>query len=94
MIRGREHLAALEEQQEKTKESLESIFEDQERLRENLKALSDNREDRVLRQRYISQLEEQEDQVKALRAGSADQSRRITEEQASISRLISALSWD
>jgi hypothetical protein len=94
VIRERERLAELEEQQEKIKESLESIFEDQERLRENLKVLSDNREDRSLRQRYLTQMEGQEDQVKDLRARAAEHTQRIAERETSISRLIAELTWD
>ncbi|MHC5053286.1 MAG: hypothetical protein ACYTKD_01065 [Planctomycetota bacterium] len=51
---------------EDAKRELEENQENQERLRENLQALSDTQQERRLRERYVSELEKQEDRIAAL----------------------------
>ena len=93
MIRARERLAELQSQKPPVDSSITAIFTDQERLRENLKALGDSREERDLRQRYLSELQAQEQQVKDLRSKLEELTRQIGEQDALVSKLISELSW-
>jgi len=93
IIAEREKLAELEAQKPTLANSLKSIFDDQERVRENLKALANRREEKVLRQKYLSQLEAQEQQVTDLRTKVEDLDRRIAEQELLVSRLISELTW-
>jgi len=52
---------------EKARREIGEIEENQERLRENLQALSDTQQEKRLRERYVGELEKQEDRIVALR---------------------------
>ena len=93
IIQARERLSDLQQQRQPIEKSIQSLFEDQTRLRENLKALGDSREERDLRQKYLAQLDSQEQQVQSLRARLDELTRQVAEQQALVSRLISELSW-
>jgi hypothetical protein len=93
VIRARERLAELQAQKLPLDNSIKTIFTDQDRLRENLKALGDSREERELRQRYLSELQAQEEQVKDLRSRLERLTQEIAEQEAHVSKLVSELSW-
>jgi hypothetical protein len=60
-------VAKLEEEMENRQKDIDRIVEDQGRLRENMKALRGSAEEKALLQRYTKQLDEQENQLEALR---------------------------
>jgi hypothetical protein len=60
-------VAKLEEDMESRQKDIDRIVEDQGRLRENMKALRGTAEEKALVQRYTRQLDEQENQLEALR---------------------------
>jgi hypothetical protein len=60
-------VAKLEEEMENRQKDIDRIVEDQGRLRENMKALRGTVEEKALLQRYTRQLDEQENQLDALR---------------------------
>ena len=60
-------VAKLEEDMESRQKDIDRIVEDQGRLRENMKALKGTAEEKALVQRYTKQLDEQENQLEALR---------------------------
>ena len=93
IMRARERLADLQGQSASTENSTKSIFADQDRLRQNLMALGDSREERELRQRYLAELQLQEQQIKDLRTRLEGLTRQVSEQEALVSRLISDLSW-
>lgn len=60
-------VAKLEDEMENRQNDIDRIVEDQGRLRENMKALRGTAEEKALVQRYTKQLDEQENQLEALR---------------------------
>jgi hypothetical protein len=60
-------VARLEEEMEARQKDIDRIVEDQGRLRENMKALRGTAEEKALVRRYTKQLDEQENQLEALR---------------------------
>src|SRR5262249_31374516 len=94
IISQRERLADLQSQKNPTESAIKSLFEDQQRLRENLKALGDRREDRSLRQKYVAQLDSQEQQVTSLRAKLDDLTRQIADQETLVLKMISDLTWE
>jgi len=60
-------VAKLEEDMESRQKDIDRIVEDQGRLRENMKALRGTAEEKALVQRYTKQLDEQENELEALR---------------------------
>ncbi len=80
-------IAGLEKEQS-------DIFRDQERLRDNLSRLRNTPEEAALRQRYISQLEDQENRLGTLRVerDKIENSRAALQKQ--IDEMIQALSFD
>jgi len=80
-------IAGLEKEQS-------DIFRDQERLRDNLSRLRNTPEEAALRQRYISQLEDQENRLGILRVerDKIENSRAALQKQ--IDEMIQALSFD
>ena len=60
-------VAKFEKEMENRQKDIDRIVEDQVRLRENMKALRGSAEEKALLQRYTRQLDEQENQLEALR---------------------------
>jgi len=94
IIQERDRLADLQAQKSPLDNSIASIFNDQARVRENLKALGNGKEQLALRQKYLTQLDEQEQQVKDLRAKIEALDRQIAGQDALVSKMISELRWD
>ena len=88
----REKLASLQGQTERLDQEIESIFRDQTRLRENLRSLGRGQEEMQLRQRYLSQMNQQEDRIEQLRRNRSDLTQQISEQESLLSSLISELS--
>jgi chromosome segregation ATPase len=69
-----------------------SIGQDQERVRENMRALGSSNEERQLVQRYVRQLDAQEDRIEALRAELAAVTAERAQAQDALDRFIAGLS--
>jgi hypothetical protein len=65
-------IAKLEEQAAERQKQMDAIDKDQARLRENMKALKGSAEERALTQRYIHELDSQEDTLATLRKEKKD----------------------
>lgn len=75
-------------------EEKSAIYDDQQRLRENMKSLKGSAEERALVQRYIAQLNQQENRLAELEKEIKDLEARETAEQGALDKLIEAMSFD
>jgi hypothetical protein len=82
----RQRITALEQEQN-------DIFRDQERVRGNLQRLGRSPEEASLRQRYIGQLEDQEDRLAALRAEREKLERQRTSAQRRLDEMLRNLTF-
>ena len=89
---ARRALADLEQQIEVRQQEATSISEDQGRVRENMKSLGGSREERQLVERYVEQLDGQEDRLAALRAELDHLERQRMDRQRALDQRIEALS--
>jgi chromosome segregation ATPase len=89
-----EQLGKLEDDLKTTQGGIDTLFRDQDRLRENLKALRETSEDQLLRSRYLDQLKRQEDRIDTSRAHIESVNRERATAQATLSDLISNLSFE
>jgi hypothetical protein len=87
-------IAAVEAQIGARQTEADSIAADQKRLRENMGALKGGAGEQQLLKRYVSQLNQQEDRIAALRRETADLVHRLTRAQAELAALIKALVLD
>jgi hypothetical protein len=87
-------LAVLEHEMEARRKEISSIFDDQQRVRENLKALKGSSEEKELTQRYTRQLNQQEDQVQALRNEVTQLQHKRDQAKAELDRAIQELSLE
>ena len=71
-----------------------SISEDQQRVRENMKALKGSSEEKALVERYVRELNEQEDRVQALRREIAEMQQKRDAAQSALTGMIEALQMD
>lgn len=71
-----------------------SISEDQQRVRENMKALKGSAEEKALVERYVRELNEQEDRVQALRREIADLQQKRDAGQSALNGMIEALQME
>jgi septal ring factor EnvC (AmiA/AmiB activator) len=70
---------------------IDQITKDQERLRENMKSLKGSAEERQLLQRYVRQLNEQENRIEALRGEAQAIAGQIEKARAELVRAIEAV---
>ena len=87
-------LDQVEKELERIYGDLQQIPEDQQRVRENIKALGDSSAERRLLGRYARQLDEQENQVDALKKAQADYTARQARAERELSELIAGLTFD
>jgi predicted nucleic acid-binding Zn-ribbon protein len=73
---------------------ISKINSDQARLRENMKALKGSAEERILLQRYIGELNWQEDRLATLRKGTEDVQAQRNQAQADLDKLIEGIDLD
>ena len=92
VVSVREKLALLQGQAERLDQGIESIFRDQKRLRENLRSLGRGQEEMQLRERYLSQMNQQEDRIAHLRSDRSDLIQQISTQESLLSSLIGKLS--
>jgi hypothetical protein len=71
-----------------------SISEDQQRVRENMKALKGSAEEKALVERYVRELNEQEDRVQSLRREIADLQQKRDAGQSALNGMIEALQME
>ena len=71
-----------------------SISEDQQRVRENMKALKGSAEEKALVERYVRELNEQEDRVQALRREISELQQKRDAAQSTLNGMIEALQME
>ena len=71
-----------------------SISEDQQRVRENMKALKGSSEEKALVERYVRELNEQEDRVQALRHEITELQQKRDAAQSALNGMIEALQME
>lgn len=71
-----------------------NISEDQQRLRENMKALKGSSEEKALIERYVRELNEQEDRVIALRREISEMQQKRDAAQSALNTMVEALQMD
>jgi uncharacterized coiled-coil protein SlyX len=71
-----------------------SISEDQQRLRENLKALKGSSEEKALVERYVRELNEQEDRVQALRREITEMQQKRDAAQSALNGMVEGLQME
>jgi len=76
------------------KRESDQIAADQNRIRENLKALKGSSEEKALLQRYVGQLDSQENRLAALRKETSDLNARQNTARAELDRIIMEVSVD
>jgi hypothetical protein len=76
------------------KRESDQIATDQNRIRENMKALNGSSEEKALLQRYVGQLDSQENRLVALRKETGDLSARQNTARAELNRIIMEVSVD
>ena len=92
IVATRERIAALQADVKRLDQDVESIFGDQTRLRENLRSLGRSEDERQLRQRYINQMDGQENQLVELRGRRSGLNLQISELENQLSSAIAQLS--
>ncbi|HYM77999.1 MAG TPA: DUF4139 domain-containing protein [Candidatus Dormibacteraeota bacterium] len=73
---------------------ISSISEDQQRVRENMKALKGSAEEKALVERYVRQLNEQEDRMQSLRKEISEMQQKRDAAQSTLNGMVEALTMD
>jgi hypothetical protein len=76
------------------KAQVTSISEDQQRVRENMKALKGSSEEKALVERYVRELNEQEDRVQSLRREISEMQQKRDAAQSTLNGLVAALQME
>jgi hypothetical protein len=76
------------------KAKVAAISEDQKRLRENMKALKGSAEEKVLVERYVHELNEQEDHVQSLQREITETQQKRDAAQSALDQMIEALQME
>jgi hypothetical protein len=87
-------LDEIDSQDSYRNDRMDKIFDDQQRLRENMKALKGSAEEKALVQRYVQQLNQQEDELAKLRTERQQLAAKRESAQATLDGMIEALSFD
>ena len=91
VLRRKEAIAQLNAQGEAREREESQIEHDQERLRENMKALKGSGEERTLLQRYVKQLDDQENRLEAVRKEIAGLEEQIAKAEAELAAFIQTI---
>lgn len=92
VVRRKEEVEALNTKGESLNNELEAIEKDQGRLRDNLGKLNaGNKDEASLRQRYIKQMEQQEDRLAQIKAEAAKLTETVTAAQKSLNDFIGTI---
>ena len=76
------------------KTQITSISDDQQRVRENMKALKGSAEEKALVERYVKELNEQEDRMQSLRHEITDLQQKREASQKTLNETIEALQME
>jgi chromosome segregation ATPase len=94
VLAQKNRVGALNLQIKQHDEEVKKINTDQTRLRENMKALKGSAEEKTLLQRYIGELNSQEDRLAALRKGTEDVQAQRDQAQEELDKLIEGVDLD
>jgi hypothetical protein len=94
IMRQKLKVEAISDQIADHKRESDQITADQGRIRENMKALKGSSEERTLLQRYVGQLDSQENRLSALRRESADLTAQENQAKTELDRMIMEVSVD
>ena len=94
VVSQKNDIAALDALIASRRSQVSSISDDQQRVRENMKALKGSAEERALVERYVRELNEQEDHVQALRHDIAETQQKRDAAQGALNATIEALQME
>ena len=94
VLAQKNQVSALDFEIQQHDEEIKKISADQTRLRENMKALKGSAEEKTLLQRYIGELNSQEDRLATLRQGTEDVQAQRNQAQAALDKLIEGVDLD
>ncbi|MGC1449085.1 MAG: DUF4139 domain-containing protein [Candidatus Sulfotelmatobacter sp.] len=94
IVAEKNDIAAIEAVITGRRAQVSSISDDQQRVRENMKALKGSAEEKALVERYVRELNEQEDHVQALRREIADLQHKRDAAQSTLNGMIEALQME
>ena len=87
-------IASIETEMQVRQSEADKIAEDQHRLRENMNALKGGAGEQQLLKRYVTQLNQQEDRIAALRKENAELEQKLTRAQDELGNLIQTLTLE
>ena len=94
VVNEKDEIAALDAAINGRRAEVNGISEDQKRLRENMKALKGGTEEKALVERYVRELNEQEDQVQALTKEIAETQQKRDSAQNALNAMIEKLQME
>jgi hypothetical protein len=94
VIAQKNSVVALDAEVAARKSKISGIGEDQQRVRENMKALKGSAEEKALVERYVHELNEQEDRVQALHREMADLQQKREAAQKTLNDMIEGLQME
>jgi uncharacterized coiled-coil protein SlyX len=94
VVKQKDEIAALDAAVSGRRTEVNSICEDQKRLRENMKALKGSAEEKGLVERYVRELNEQEDHVQALTKEIAETQQKRDSAQSALNEIIEKLEME
>ncbi len=94
VVSQKDNVATMDQEIGSRKGQIASISEDQQRVRENMKALKGSAEEKTLVERYARQLNQQEDQVEALRKQISDLQQKREQAQKALNELIEGITLE
>ena len=94
IIAQKDGIAALDADLASHKSQITGISEDQQRVRENMKALKGSAEEKALVERYVRQLNQQEDRVQALQHEIAELQQKRSAAQKSLNEAIEGVQME
>ncbi len=94
VVKATSELNQLDQRLRENQRQYDEISSDQTRIRENLEALGKTSSEKRLAERYIQQLQAQEDQLEQLKSQRAQLQEERKQKEAELDRLVSQLSFD
>ena len=94
ILKQKEKIDRLSAQISERKRETDEIAADQNRIRENMKALKGTSEEKALLQRYVGQLDSQENRLAVLRRDSSDLTAQQNQARAELDRIIMEVNVD
>jgi len=94
VIAQKDGIAALEAEMASRKSQIAGISEDQQRVRENMKALKGSAEEKALVERYVRQLNQQEDRMQSLQHEMADLQQKRNAAQKTLNDMIEGMAME